>query len=221
MKKKVLIVDDHPLFREGLRNLVERTRGYVCVGEAGTGRDAVRMARDLRPDLATVDVSIGDMTGMDVAREILAIHPAISILMVSMHSQSETVLEAFRAGAKGYVIKDASASKLIQALDSISKGDCYLDGSISQEIIFKLVRGEEQEQEESRYGTLSLREQQIMRLVVEGHPTREIASQLALQPKTVENHTMNLMRKLKVRNRVELVRYAAEIGLIEVGTARR
>lgn len=217
-KKRVLIVDDHPLFRDGLRSLIERSAGYETAGEAGSGEEALRLALELRPGLVTMDVSLPDMSGIEAARQITGVLPEARILMLSMHPRFEYVAEAFRAGAKGYVVKEATSSKLVQALDAISRGEYFLDGNVSQEVITKLVTGGEKESliHDERYGLLSPREQQVMRLVAEGVPSREIAARLNLSAKTVENHRANLMKKLGVHNKMELVRYAARLGLIDL-----
>ncbi len=218
VKKRVLIVDDHPLFRDGLKSLIERSAGYETIGEAGSGEEAIRLARELNPELITMDVSLPDMTGIEATRQIFAQMPDAKILMLSMHPRFEYVAEAFRAGAKGYVVKEATSSKLILAMDAIFRGEYYLDGNVSQEVISKLVSNREGESSihDDRYGQLSPREQQVMRLIAEGVPTKNIATRLELSTKTVENHRGNLMKKLDVHTRMELVRYAARLGIIDV-----
>ena len=218
-KKRVLIVDDHPMFREGLRSLIERSAGYETAAEAGSGEEALRLARELKPELVTMDVSLPDMSGIEATRGIIGLLPEVKVLMLSMHPRFEYVAEAFRAGAKGYVVKEATSSKLVQAMDAISRGEYFLDSNVSQEVVTKLVASQGEHENlihDERYGLLSPREQQIMRLVAEGVPTREIATRLELSGKTVENHRANLMKKLDVHNRMELVRYAARLGLIDV-----
>jgi len=218
MKKSVLIVDDHPLFREGLKGLVDRSSGYQAIGEAGNGREALQLALDLRPEIVTMDVSLPDMTGVEVTRELTRLFPGMKVLIVSMHPKFEVVAEAFQAGALGYVVKEATSAKLVQAMDTIARGEHYLDGQVSQEVVGKLLSGPDQDKGivDEKYGLLTRREQQIMRLVAEGASSRRIAELLNLSPKTVENHRANLMKKLGVHNRMELVRYAARLGLIDV-----
>ena len=218
VKKRVLIVDDHPLFRDGLKSLIERSAGYETTGEAGSGAEAIHLARELKPELITMDVSLPDMSGIEAARQIAGVLPEARILMLSMHPRFEYVAEAFRAGARGYVVKEATSAKLVQALDAISRGEYFLDGNVSHEVISKLMAGGEKESliHDERYGLLSPREQQVMRLVAEGVASREIAARLDLSAKTVENHRANLMKKLGVHSKMELVRYAARLGLIDL-----
>ncbi|PLX98396.1 MAG: DNA-binding response regulator [Desulfuromonas sp.] len=217
-KKRVLIVDDHPLFREGLKSLINRSLEYVSAGEAGSAEDAIAMVADLKPDLITMDISLPGKSGIDACREITRQLPNAQILIVSMHPKFEFIAEAFKAGARGYVVKEATSSRLIEAMDTLLRGEMYLDGGISVEIIAKLMgsNNEKASSEEESYELLTPREQQIMRLIVEGHTTKAIATQLDLSPKTVENHRANLMKKLDVHSKMELVRYAVKLGLIDV-----
>lgn len=217
-KMRVLIVDDHPVFREGLKSLVDRSEGYLVAGEASSGEEALEVIPDLMPDMLTLDISLPEMSGIETARIAMERFPEVQILMLSMHQKFEYIADSFRAGAKGYVVKDAAGGKLIEALDALYRGDFYLDGKASQEVVRHLISSPEREAEihDEGYGLLSPREQQIMRLVVEGSTTREIAVSLDLSPKTVENHRANLMKKLNVRSKMELVRYAARMGLIDV-----
>lgn len=217
-KKRVVIVDDHPLLRAGMKAMIDRSAGYLAVGEAGDVDEAIRLAVEERPDLMTMDVSLPGKSGIDAVREIRKVNPVVKILMVSMHSKFEYVAEAFKAGANGYLVKEATGGKLIQALDTLLAGEFYLDGHTSHELIDKLLRGSDADRgiHDERYNLLSPREQQVMRLVAEGVPSRQIAERLDLSAKTVENHRANLMKKLDVHSKMELVRYAAKLGLIDL-----
>lgn len=217
-KKRVLIVDDHPLFREGLKSLIDRSSGYQTVGEAGSAEEAMQLAEELKPDLVTMDISLPEKSGIEATREILAKLPKTQLLIVSMHPKFEFIAEAFKAGARGYVVKEATSAKLIQAMDALSRGEFFLDGGVSLEVITKLMSEPTAESQivDEKYSLLSPREQQIMRLVVEGSTTRQIAEKFSLSPKTVENHRANLMKKLGVHNKMELIRYAVKLGLVDV-----
>jgi DNA-binding NarL/FixJ family response regulator len=217
-KRRVLVVDDHPLMREGLKAMIDRSTGYMAVAEAGTGEEALQAVVSARPDIVTMDVTLPGMGGIDTIRELRRLNPDLRILTVSMHSRFEYVADAFRAGANGYLVKEATGTKLIQAFDALMSGQFYLDGHASHEVIDKLLRGKEGEQtvSDERYALLTPREQQVMRLLCEGHTSRRISEDLSLSLKTVENHKTNLMKKLDVHSKMELLRYAARLGIIDV-----
>ena len=217
-KKRVVIVDDHPLMRAGMKAMIDRSTNYVVVGEAGDIDEAVRLAVEQQPELMTMDVSLPGKSGIDAVREIRSVNRDVKILMVSMHSKFEYVAEAFKAGANGYLVKEATGGKLIHALDTLMTGEFFLDGHTSHEVIDKLLRGNDADRfvQDERYSLLSPREQQVMRLVAEGVPSREIATRLVLSAKTIENHRANLMKKLDVHSKMDLIRYAAKLGLIDV-----
>ena len=221
-KKRVLIVDDHPLFRDGLKSLVERSANYQTVGEAGSGAEAVSLAFELKPDLITMDVSLPDMSGIDAVRDIMKVVPSVQILMLSMYPKLDYVAEAFKAGARGYVVKEATSARLIQAFDTLCRGEYFVDGQVSQDIVVKLMAGSASEAviQDELYGLLTAREQQVLRMVAEGMTSREIATRVNLNTKTVENHRANLMKKLDVHSKMELVRYAAKLGLIDLDSWR-
>ena len=216
-KSGVIIVDDHPLFREGVKGLVERTSDYHCIGEAGSGAEALELARALTPELMTMDISLPDMSGIEAVRRIMQEVPSVRILMLSMHSNFEYVSEALKAGARGYVMKEATSTRLVAAMDTLRSGEYFLDGQVSQDIVASLSSAQQESNvQDERYALLSPREQQVMRLVAEGGSSRQIAADLGLSAKTVENHCTNLMKKLDVHTRMELVRYAARLGVIDL-----
>ncbi len=217
-KKTILIVDDHPLFREGLKSLIARNPGFEVVGEAGNGADAIRMAKEMKPDLAVVDISLPDRSGLDIVRELRDLLPQTRIMIVSMHSKIDYITEAFQAGATGYVVKESAADRLVQGLQAVVKGEFFLDSSLSHSVVRRLIEFPEKEAKitDSMYGSLTPREQQIMRLLAEGRSTRDIAANLYISPKTVENHRASIMDKLNLHSTFELVRYAARLGLIDV-----
>lgn len=217
-KTRVLIINDHPLFREGIKTIISKDDQFEIVDEAGSAREGLEKTIGLKPDVAVVDISLPDGTGMEVARKIRDQSPHTQIMILSMHSKIDYIVEAFQAGATGYVVKESAAERLTQGLKAVTDGEYYLDSSISQEVVAKLMNSpvKEAKVSDSSYGKLSSREQEIMRLLAEGMPKTEIADQLCISVKTVENHRTNIMRKLDIHSAMELVRYAARLGLIDV-----
>lgn len=215
--KRMLIVDDHPLYREGLKAILRRDAHTVIAAEAGNAADALRAARACRPDVALVDISLPDRSGIQLVREMRSMLPGIFILVVSMHTKPDYVVEAVKAGANGYLTKDAAAERLIEGLRQVERGAFYLDPAISQEVSRELLLGQQKHEVpfSSAYDGLTAREREVMRMVVEGLTTKEVADALSISVKTAEHHRCNLMKKLKLQNSVELVRYAAKLGLID------
>jgi len=217
---QIMIVDDHPLFREGLKTIVSRDEKYAVCAEAGNGMEGVRLALKHKPDIMLVDISMPDKSGIHVIRELREKLEETRFVIISMHSEADYIVEAFRAGATGYMIKDSAAAQLIKGLDTVAAGDLFLDSALSQEVVFKLMQDKTAPEEESTdpYSTLTPREQEVMRMLAEGLTPREVARELFISPKTVENHRTNLMKKLNLKSTVELIRYAARLGLIDLDT---
>ncbi|MCP4748275.1 MAG: response regulator transcription factor [Desulfobacteraceae bacterium] len=217
-KKKILIIDDHPLFREGIKTIINRDGSFEVVAEAGTGREGIAKACELKPDVVLVDISLPDENGIEVTRKIHRHLGKVKLMILSMHSKIDYIVEAFQAGATGYVVKESAADRLAQGIGAVASGEYFLDSSISHEVVAKLMQSpvKEAKVSDSGYGKLTSREQQIMRLLAEGSSKSDIADQLCISIKTVENHRSNIMRKLNIHNAMELVRYAARLGLIDV-----
>ena len=217
-EQTILIVDDHPFFREGLKSLLARSSKYRIVGEAGSGDEALRKVKELNPDLIIMDISLPDGSGIDVTHEIKEFLPNTQIVILSMHLKIDYIVKAFRSGAIGYITKDSATEKLLECLETVSKGEYYMDSSLSHAVVEGLVKTREQEKEitTTGYSALTPREQEILRLLAEGLSTKEIGEKLFISPKTVENHRSNILSKLDLHSTVELVRYAAKYGLIDV-----
>jgi len=217
-KTTLLIVDDHALFRDGLRAIIERNPMYTVSGEAGNGKDALKAAKTLKPDLALVDISLPDQNGLELIGEIKKVSPRTKVIIVSMHSKIDYIAKAFQAGAAGYVVKDSAADKLQQGIDCVLKGDYFMDSSVSQQVVKKLMGLQTKNIKitNASYDTLTPREQEIMVLVAEGLSSSEISEKLFISAKTVENHRSSIMRKLDLHSVIEIARYAAKLGIIDI-----
>ena len=207
---RVVIADDHGIVRSGLRVLLERQEDIEVVGEASDGVEARDLVIAERPDIAILDVKMPHLTGLEATREIRKAAPEVSVLILSMHDDERYLFEALKAGASGYVLKSQADQDLLEAIEAVDRGEPFLTPDAQRALIKDVLeRGEEPGDE------LTPREQEVVKLAAEAHTNREIAGILGLSEKTVENHRANAMRKLGMRDRVELVRYAIRRGLIE------
>ncbi len=217
---RVLVVDDHPLFREGLRARILRDTEFQVVEEAGTAMEALRKTEEIEPDLVVVDISLPDKNGIQLVREIQGLRPEMRIMIVSMYSEIDHVLDALHAGAMGYVVKGSASERLIEGLETVARGDHFLDSSLSSEIVKKLMdlSPDGITQTREAYDSLTPRQQEIMRLLASGFSNKKISETLCISPKTVENHRSQIMEKLNLRNSVELGQFAAGVGLVSSAT---
>ena len=217
-KKSILIVDDHPLFREGLKAIIKRNPGYDVIGEAGNGREALKMTKKLKPDLALLDISLPDQSGIELIRDMLKLSTETRVIIISVYSKIDYIIKAFQAGARGYVAKESATDKLLQGIGSVLSGDYFMDTSVSQKVVKKLVGMQANEimGTDASYDTLTPREQEVMVMAAEGFSTKEISERLYISPKTVENHRYSIMRKLDLHSSIEIARYAAKLGLIDI-----
>ena len=217
-KKTIMIVDDHPLVREGLVSILKPAAEYEVVGQAGNGRDAIQMVKNLKPDLVLLDMVLPDKSGIELSREIRQISPPTRIMIISMHSKVEYIVKAFEAGATGYMTKESATARLLPGIAQVLNGEYFMDGSVSHRVVEKLMQTPEKEMKirDAAYETLTPREQEIMVLLAEGRSAKETAARLFISPKTVENHRTSIMSKLGLHSTLELVRYAARLGLVDV-----
>lgn len=213
--RRVLLVDDHPLFREGVKAIVNRSDGYRICCEAGTSGEAIQMALEGKPELAIVDINLPDYDGIRLAEQILTDLPDIKILIISMTTQVDQIAASFQAGAIGYMNKVSASNELIKALDATSAGQFYLDGTVSQDVAedFFMHR---RSLADGSYSALTPREREIMQLLARDYTVKEVGERLFISPRTVENHRSNLMRKLGLKSTIEFIRYAFKQGLIEI-----
>lgn len=217
-QKSIIIIDDHPLFREGLKTIISRDDRFKVIGEAGSGHKGLEITKRLKPDLVIVDISLPDQSGIQLTRDLRRLFSETKILIVSMHSKIDYIAEAFQAGATGYVVKESASERLLQGLKSVVKGDYYLDSSVSHAVVENLMKSPLKAAKitDADYASLTPREQEVMRFLAEGLSSKAVAEKLFISPKTVENHRANIMSKLGLHSTIELVRYAAKLGLIDV-----
>jgi DNA-binding NarL/FixJ family response regulator len=215
--QQIMIVDDHPLFREGLKTIISRNKRYQVIAEAGDSQQGLELAQSLHPDLVLVDISLPDKSGIQLIRELRKADPAMKVLVVTMHSKVDYIAESFQAGAAGYVVKESAAEGLLKGIDTVLNGGYFLDSAVSPQVVEKLMTlpAKNARIRDGNYDSLTPREQEILRLLAEGLNAREIADKLCISSKTVENHRTNIMHKLNLQNSIDLVRYAAKIGLID------
>lgn len=217
-KKRILIIDDHPLFREGIKTILNRKPTYEVVGETGTGCEGLQMVKNLKPDLVLLDLSLPDIRGLELIRDILKSSVKTGILIVSMHSKIDYIVKSFQYGAMGYIVKESAADTLLNAIAHIIDGDYYMDTSVSKKVVKKLATlpAKQSISVKPGYDALTPREQEVMAMLAEGMNAVQVADKLFISPKTVENHRSNMMRKLGLKSTIELVRFAAKIGLIDI-----
>ncbi|HEY1773314.1 MAG TPA: response regulator transcription factor [Gammaproteobacteria bacterium] len=206
---RVLIADDHTLVRAGLTSLIARLPEMEVVAEAADGRQALRLVRDLQPDIVLMDIAMPGLNGLESAERIHGIHPKIKIIILSMHASEEYVAQALKAGASGYLLKDAATAELEMALKSVSMGQFYLSPAISRQVVDNFLRGGP-----TGLDLLTPRQREILQLIAEGKGTRDIAETLHLSVKTVETHRAQLMDRLDIHDVAGLIRYALKKGLI-------
>jgi two-component system response regulator NreC len=206
---RVLLADDHLIFRQGLKGLLER-EGLQIVGEAADGQEAVRRARDLSPDVAVLDLTMPLLNGLDAAREIVRASPRTRPILLTMHTEDPYVMEALRAGIKGYVLKAQPSTDLVQAIQEVSRGRIYLSPGISRTVVEAYLAKTELPPD-----PLSPREREVLQLVAEGKTTKEVARLLGVSIKTAENHRTRILAKLDIHETAGLVRYAIRRGLIQ------
>jgi len=208
---RVLIVDDHAVVRSGIRLLLAQEPDLEPVGEAGTGREALFQARDLKPDVVLMDVVMPDQTGLDVLPQLLHELPDTKVLLLSMQDDPRYVREEFAAGASGYVLKEAADAEVVAAVREVARGGRY----VNPELGARLVAAEADAARRAEEDPLSEREREVLRLLALGHTNQEIAKQLYISVRTAETHRAHIMQKLRLQSRAELVRYAIAQGLLE------
>ncbi|HOC41869.1 MAG TPA: response regulator transcription factor [Thermoanaerobaculales bacterium] len=209
---RILLADDHKLFRDGLRTLFEQKPGIKIVGETDNGRAAVRLARELAPDVVVMDIGMPELNGMEATRQIRAELPRVKVLAVSMHADRQYVAGMLAAGASGYVLKDSAFAELAEAVAVVMKGGRYLSpeivGVVVDDYVQRIVPAPE-----SALARLSEREREVLQLIAEGHSTTDVAARLHVSRKTVETHRKNIKLKLDLQSVAELTKFAIREGI--------
>lgn len=210
MDTRVLLADDHAIVRDGVKHIL-LNYGMSVVGEADNGKDAIALAKKTKPQIALLDYAMPLLNGIDASREIRAVSPETKTCLLTMHRDEDVIFEAMRAGFHAYVLKTQASSELLQAIDTMRKGEMYLSPGVSSCVVNAALHGGVKEE-----NLLTSREREILQLVAEGNNNKEIGRHLNLSWKTVESHRRNLMAKLDVHETAGLVRYAVKSGLIQI-----
>ena len=212
---RLLVVDDHTLLRQALRSLLDSQEGLEVVGEATNGREAVEAVERLRPDVVLMDMVMPGLNGIDATRQIVKRQPNCRVLILTAYLEDERLLQALRAGASGYVVKNSEIDELVLAVQSVHRGNTYFSAAVSEEIaVNEVLLQAKQPETRSGYDLLTSREREVLQLIAEGRSNQRIADELVISVKTVEAHKAHIMSKLHAQNRTDLIRYALKRGLV-------
>jgi two-component system, NarL family, response regulator NreC len=215
MNIHILLADDHTILRAGLKMMLNAQPDMEVVGEAQDGRQAVHEAQRLHPDIILMDITMPDMNGIEATRQVKKQLPDVKVLILTMHENEEYVFQALRAGASGYMLKEAAHTDLINALHVIQSGNFYLSPTAQSVMVGDYLQRVRAGEEKDSYSSLTEREREILKLVAEGFTNNQIAERLVISPKTVDTHRTHIMDKLNLHSRAELVKYAMRRGLLE------
>ena len=213
-KTRVLLADDHQLMRSGVRLMLEREPDITVVGEAGDGREAVALAKTLKPEVVVMDIGMPNLNGIEAALQMTQHNPELAVVMLSMHSDESYVLRALKAGARGYLLKDSAEADLIKAVHVVAGGKSFFSPAVSKVLLDDYVRKLKRSGAEDAYDLLTPREREILQLIAEGKSNKDVANLLNLSVYTVESHRSYLMEKLNLKGVPELILYAVRKGII-------
>jgi two-component system response regulator NreC len=213
-KVRLLLGDDHTLFRNGIRKILQEREDWEVIAEVGNGRDAIREVIAKNPDVAILDITMPLLNGLEATAQIVRRNPAVRVLIVSMHASDMYIVQALKAGASGYLLKDSADTELIRAVEAVAAGKSYFSPAVSRVLLDDYVRHLSQKGIADRYDALSEREREIFQLIAEGHSSKEIAAILFISPATVDTHRGNILQKLGAHSTAELVLYAVRRGVI-------
>lgn len=211
---RVLLADDHGVVRKGLRFLLEQEQDVAVAGEASDGREAVRLAKELQPDVIVMDIAMPQLNGIDATAQVMKVSPQSGVLILSMHSDESYILRALEAGAKGFILKETAEEYLLTAIRAVAQGKPFFSPAIAQTLLEDYMRNLQQRGQQDSYSLLTDREKEVLQLLAEGRSNKEVATLLDLSVYTVETHRTRIMQKLNLHNTAELVLYAVRKKII-------
>jgi two-component system, NarL family, response regulator NreC len=215
-KIRVFLADDHQVFREGMRLLLEKVADIEILGEAENGADAIARVSQLMPDIVIMDITMPGLNGLEATRQIKQMHPSVKVLILTMHETDQYLSEMLEVGASGYVVKTTTSSELISAIRAVYHGDIYLYPSIARMLVGDYLQRVKSGEEKTSYNGLTLREREILKYIAEDRQNREIGQMLNISVRTVQAHRAHLMEKLGAHDRTELVKYAIRKGIVSL-----
>lgn len=214
MSTTILLGEDHTVVRQGLRKILEDHEDWKVVGEAADGRDSVRLALELRPKVAVLDISMPLLNGIDATRQINRRHPDVGVVILSMHAEEAFITTALQAGARGYILKDSADTELIRGVTAVAAGKSFFSPIVAKSMLDDYTRQLERRGIVDRYDALSEREREVFQLIAEGHTNKDIAQLLSISVATVETHRAHILQKLDVHSTAQLVLYAVRKGIV-------
>lgn len=215
-KINIILVDDHQMFRDGVKSVLSDEANISVIGEVGNGQDLYTLLENTKADLIITDISMPDISGIEITKFVSENYPEIKILVLSMHSNEEFITKALSSGANGYLPKDTSMNELLEAINTIYHGENYFNKDISNTILKSIINKSKTKSDTEKIESLTKREKEIIRLVVEGLSNKEIAGKLFISIRTVDSHKTNIMHKLNLKSSVELVKYALKRNLAKL-----
>jgi DNA-binding NarL/FixJ family response regulator len=213
---KIILADDHRIFRKGLKSLLSEKENIEVLAEADNGDEALEAARKYKPEIVVMDIAMPKMDGIEATRQIRERFPDTEVVVLSMHAKKAYIDQVLKAGAKGYVLKDSDEENLLSAIETVHNGGYYLDSPIADQVLSDYFSDKSKRELKKQSDPLSEREREVLRLLAEGHSNQEVADTLYISRKTVENHRANIVRKTGIQGQVGLTKYAARIGLIDL-----